>query len=625
MALAGGVDESPAAAADLLLRFQLRPLLALSFLIATVASAAPASLPPPASITVYRAASPEKPQPDETARLQDQRAREALREAAFVRDGKLEARARIALNLEARTIADTRELRLDDKAGLADGWYAYHGDYELQARGGGATAHSIPLAIDSQVDVSRWAELWVDYRPASGHLPACLPMVELAVRGEGAAHPHLLQGGRGVQFEDRLVLADAFARWQERGIGYLARRFMGGAQDGEWRYSQDGTRAVLQRRVEGPLAGVDRLRITLAPGLRLEQVNVRVSGSRDVLQFPLPQMHDATALLDLRDALRGGGRSDEAVDRMSVTEIVLFVPGDAGSIVRAAPLRHVALEGPRSAEHEEDPATFVRAVPSVDTVRVQQRRRISVDLRKEGEKGRSQLVGAVLQLSAPASNASCATRIESVRLANPSVDYVPAFAAALEKWTNHHGVVRDEGGTPRGEVLAPGIEALLDFRELSSAKSDGTMRASAQGAVLTSKDDFDKGIDGHGLSVNVGSDVVLDWPVQFSIRPSSRFYLKVSKATRDVPALALRLELADGRRVERRISPNVAERIDAGAAPPVRRVQLLLPGSQKYVDLLRAVAGLAAIVLIGWGLEGEWRARRRARSRDLDAGAVIPS
>src|ERR1700687_286738 len=275
------------------------------------------------------------------------------------------ARARLSFKGEKRAMVDSRpfSLQVRTQGPIPGGWHNegqsfwWRGTSEVSP-----PQFTIPVnvvQIDEPFRLADYDEIWLDYSIVPG-VALCTPQLELrlAVQPTGRSFGRedlLVRTGAWSAFKVLFTIDAAKSNWEEKDYGYLVRRELGLAPDDDWRYTQDGQHAVLQRRMHKPLDNVEMLDISVAPGIDVEQVNLRFSSTDsnrggEVVQFAgllhspgLPDVRPGVRL-NLRDALEkrfakewAGNAKEPGKFHFYLQEVTVFVPGDARTLAHSNP------------------------------------------------------------------------------------------------------------------------------------------------------------------------------------------------------------------------------------------------------------------------------------------------
>jgi len=569
---------------------------------------------------------------------------------AALRSGKLGtpenfvAKARLAFTLEQREMtAASTDLALESPVSesLPPHWRARDGVYTWRSEQLGVPLE-LPIVMPRSdgFDPARYDEVWIDYRALPG-VDACYPQFTLSLARTGAdgqARFALAYSGSGTAMKPLWTNDLLTAHWHAKGPAYLLGRALDLGGDADWRYAQERDLAVLQRRMRVPLHDAEAIEIATRPGVAIEQVNVRVAGSGgepgQVVQFPglarsgLLADGEPGVRIDLADALLRLG-----LRNATMREIVVFVPGDARSVVQSGALRHVAVLGPDGGPSGDAAVSIVLHGRSVDESAG--RERIRVDLRPLERAAAWRARSASLRLVPPAGASACAVAIDRVRAVSAFVGSIPAYVVKLDEWAR-------KSGSPlafdmqRGMVESPGFVGYLPFSALTahaetrlerggaraenrtqadlasperetpgSATSESPANAeppsaqaardtssptirtlvSAGGATLTAAGEMPHAVlDHRRLRLEGRSDaLVLSWPVEARVAKSAWFRLGVPVGADRIAALELTAQLADGRKIVARIAPNQPYEMRTGAAE-IRNVTLrIVPSTRPFV------------------------------------------
>lgn len=536
---------------------------------------------------------------------------ERLREGRLGSSDNFVARARVAFKTERRPMVRAREFDIGAADELADGW-AQEGGFFVWRPGSGRppSALSIPLSIPSEQPSFRlvdYEEAWIDYTILPGW--GCAANVEIAgaVNRPGASAATIVaRSGPAAARRPVLDLQPQRAHWDRKGVSYLLARELGTQPTEDWYYSQEGSNSVLQRRVFARLEDVEWLDIVVDPPFAVAHVNLRVvavgsTRGRELLMFPdllktrrLPDGR-AGVRLNVRAALdqRAAKRPAYAAGPQPyLTEINVFVPGPAGEVGAARPLRRVILigSGATGGEAAAARAGEVVALPAKVESFGDMRTRTVADLRPLLGRGEIELTGAMLHL-VPAGTSPCAIRVDSVRAAAPYAEVVPAYAALLENWARKWDAASRVLEAVPGEVQHPRLLAYLPFQSFMTRPADAeppaddegkeadqqpqrgrlapkdaegsrpagqrSRWASSTGAVLR--------VDGRRPRLSAPEQVLeiegrglleVDWPIDAAVDERTLFYFGMA-AGHDVLADAiLTLELEGGKVARHRVMPN---------------------------------------------------------------------
>lgn len=534
-----------------------------------------------------------------------------------IRDGRLGssddfvARARVAFKSERRPAVRSRAFPIGADGEVTEGWtreggfFIWRPDSDRQAK-----ALTFPLSIPSEQPPFRLADYeqaWVDYTIVPGW--GCAVNVELAgaVKRRGASAASIIaRSGPATAPQTMLDLQPQRAHWDRKGVSYLLGRELGTQPAEHWYYSEEGVHSVLQRRVFASLEGAEWLDIVVDPPFTVAHVNLRVAAagskrSSELLMFAdlaktrrLPNGR-AGVRLNLRAALdeRAAKRPAYAAGPQPyLTEINVFVPGPAGEVGAARPLRRVTLigSGATGADVAAERAGEVVALPAKIESFDDMHTRMVADLRPLLGRGEIDLTGAMLHL-VPAGDSPCAIRVDSVRAAAPYAEAVPVYAAQLEHWARKWEAASSIPAPIPGEVQHPRLLAYLPFQSLMTRPTDarqpaeggdkeadppspGGRRAppgaegprttvqrgrwaSSTGAVLR--------VDGHRprlstvenvLEIEGRSRLEVEWPIDVAVDERTLFYFGIGAGLDFLADAVLTLELEGGKVARHRVMPN---------------------------------------------------------------------
>jgi hypothetical protein len=397
----------------------------------------------------------------------------------------LEGRVRVVPLKEKRPMAQGWPMQVSSPAAPTPGWRVT-ADLVSHSRTGpqAATVLEMPMAPRSvpgaiPFRLGDYQELWLDYAAVRG-FPRCDPSLRLELLLGDPKLRRLAWAG-ATPLAPQVVLDTAADGWVRKGPGYLLGRWLGSAPGKAWHYSQDGGRALVQRRLDQGLHGMEHLELTLKPGVQVQHVNLRVrrrGGSEEILQFPellsraVAGKDAATLRLPLRETLEQrepghGARDlvDGRTDAFRLVEISIFIPGDAERVASEGALRGAALLAPAQAG---DAATF--RLPTRTVSDAFGRHRLVVDLRALARAGEVALGNAAVRVAAEASQdaRACSVVLGGVRAANPYPGEVPLFASRLESIANEWSGAAWEPAADAGSVHVPGILARFDFAMLAA-------------------------------------------------------------------------------------------------------------------------------------------------------------
>lgn len=403
-------------------------------------------------------------------------------------------------------VADALPLTWEHPMSAPNGWRELDGlVLHGQAQGRDGDGYRLPLA--APVFSMEWSgindfdALWVDYRLEPG-VAAC--GVSLTLEGDAVTRmgvdgagprPWLARYGDAVILRELQVEEAADAVWREKDYRYLLDRILGAEPDRDWRIARDGDNTVLQRRLHWPIGEGALLRIDLAPGTRLGGVNLFLRlddrhGGGDLAQVngvaagPLPG-GGYGVLIDLHKLatqLYPGAANGGQVSAW-LNEVFLFLPGDEAAILRAKPVRRMALLEPGLARgdqgakeeragagaegHDLDtasspPAQAVRVLVLTGQVEDQGQnwQRLMVDLGPLSDLGKLSWREGELSLKPAGSADACALRLGGVRLVSRRQAQVPAWTQEVRGWSQFWG-----GSWPPGlpnTAAVPAARVLAD-------------------------------------------------------------------------------------------------------------------------------------------------------------------
>lgn len=555
--------------------------------------------------------------------------------------GPEEFRARVVLaaQTDSRAIAAIHPLIVGAGA-PASGWSRSGRVFTWRQGEERASPWTLPLAAAEKpaFRLADHGQVWIDFA-AIGDVPVCEPRLELALDNVAPAGGSIRATTQHATSLETLRKIDAVGMpWQEKDLWYVARRIMGIEPDGLWRYAQAGRLAILQRRMNMALDGVDAVQIRLSEGTQIEHVNLRISASGgnrggQVIEFPQPfkieTLLDGTqaVLINLRDALQARFPAQwyESIVQPGsahfyLQEIAIFIPGQAQALSQSVPFRNVALVGRRMPEA----GTMVLLQTTVTPINGH-RSRLSADIAPLMQKVQAQMRAARLDLVAPSGQPSCAIELHDVVAASPYSEALPKYANRLERLVRGWGFHNASEPTRSGYVDAPRIIGYLPFAALgipeatrrdseppqangerpesrpeSQGKAPGLNPANWQpyrdGGDIANKlgievsrlawsDGTKLVVQGAPLRIvregetlaleGWGSGVEIQWPLSAKLDEQSRFRLSVPGGAQLLGSVTLVLDLANGRSIERAIMPNELHR-PVDSAVQVRRVRLRL-------------------------------------------------
>jgi hypothetical protein len=562
----------------------------------------------------------------------------ALREIASGALGGPEAwsaHASVAFRMQTRTLWDAAPLRVGTlpRSPQKPGWRADEGIVTWLGDGAAVGSRiSLPLAIDPAQQpgpFGQYDELWADILTVPPIAP-CAIQVELGFDGGGSmAAKRSVVARSGQVFVPRVVadMHPARSAWIPKDLWYVAGRLLGVDGDEQWRYSSYGGWAVLQRRADLPIEDVEAIDVSLAPGVTLHQINLRIA-SRDrlarseIFEFgsfgPAPTLPDGRSgvRLKVREALEkrliGGGAKGSGPDKpYALQEIVIFLPGEARVTVEAAPVRRIAFVGAATdllgamdqAQHITLPSKLVGYGAD--------RQRLVVDLRPLRERGELKLREGALQII-PTPSIACAVRPDQVQVVKPFADSIPQYAVRLEEAAKRSGDVIAARLQRRGRVEYPEVLAHLPFSALAAAdtsrdSSDYLLRlgpnrdakveisgvasapspyrvlagdgrevvpersrmAASNGALATFEGPMpnvtpvERGVYWEGHF----RKFEVSWPVHGALPDTAWFYFAVPEGAESIARLTLVLESIDGKSFSRAVAANRAQKLIAGSVP----------------------------------------------------------
>ena len=406
-------------------------------------------------------------------------------------------RARLAFTAEKRPMFESKpfSLQVPTQELIHGGWRSEKQSFWWHGAGEVSLPHfAVPLKIAQGDDPFRLAyydEIWIDYSIVPT-VALCVPQVEMRLavqptgRSSGKGHDLLARTG-ALSASQVLSNIDAGkASWKQKDYDYLVRRELGLAPDDDWRYTQADRHAVLQRRMHKLLDSVEALDIWVAPGINVEQVNLRISRTDshrggDLVEFAgllsSPSLPDGRpgVRLNLRDALEKHFAKEWAVNSKEpgelhfyLQEIQIFVPGGAHAIAHSNPVRNLEFVGVDTGRRAENgrPA-LVTNLPSTIVTIGGTRRRVVGDLRQLAQRGDIDLKEALLELHPSPGATSCAIRIEGVHVVSAYAGNVPVFANRVDSWSRRWGDVLRVVAPQRGYVESPGLIGHLFFAALT--------------------------------------------------------------------------------------------------------------------------------------------------------------
>jgi hypothetical protein len=510
-----------------------------------------------------------------------------LKSIPAVAKGEFTVRALVAPVLEGRVTSVRHDLGLSDSEELSGGWERKG----AVVTGGAESAIEKPLeltlAVPARTRIGDADEARIAYERVIGQ-PPCSP--ELVLQSVRAGERRAVYGrASGGPWSVPIVNLDGWNfEWAPRTLWYLFQRQFGLPGDDVWRFSRDGDRAVLQRRLDIDLARIDGVDVGLGSSAVVQQVNVRVAlktGGTRILEFPeLTRQSSSLSLrLDLKQALASQYPTLVA-EASKVTEIVFFLKGDVGNLLPDRPLRRVSFLASQANATSSGVAASVW-LPSLHTASAGVERWI-VDLRPAATMP-GEIAAAKLILESPMGASRCSIRIRSVQLVRPYAQPVPVFARALERSTQRLGIdVLEDAREDR--VWAPGIRFHGYFGELRETKTDGRC-VSSRGAVAqlpalgtcTHSDDS-LILEGEGVAR-------IEWPLQLNADRKMRVEVMAQGGGDSAKGGALKLQLAGGRTVSRTIPWNSPVKLDLDGAR-IERASLSLPLEADAPVTLREVA-----------------------------------
>lgn len=567
-----------------------------------------------------------------------------------------------AKSLDRELIGDQHGFVLKDERDWShDGWRKTNSTYLWQQTAGKrAGSVVIDLAIPADLKLREVDEVWLDIEQISG-LSVCNS--QLAIKGE------LTPYGQGKQpiaanattaslgnLQELHRFDTAEEEWQPKSYAYLAARELGFPSDTIWRYSQDQEFAVLQRRFDVSLQGAEFL--DLLSSTSIERVNLLVSldGAKPVLleYFGLPQ-----SLPDGRQGVRLGLRSqleqrftsalediaaNPASHTLQLKEVVVFLPGEASSLVQAKVLRQLTLAGETLEPRVNGPTPF--RLPTQRLALAEGRERHRVDARGLHAKGIFKLGSVRLLLHPSAADAACAVGLNGIRAVSLFKGKVPAFLADLDDWARAHGGPFLSELAAYGKFEAPGVLAVLPFSVLATQEQNvqanegafqkipGTQRfpfdpvttitsafrvRSAIGKEIISGKN--NSLTGQGAAIRLNtagggtnkirrddellviegaaSEITLDWSLGMALPTGSRFYLDVPEGVSNIGKIVLQLNDKQGRVTQQLVKANHAVPLDV-SGQLVRSARLIMSPRTRPYSIKLKEAVLFAPQLIGY-------------------------
>jgi hypothetical protein len=561
-----------------------------------------------------------------------------LLKGAFGNPADFDTSARLTFKVDRRsTVEASSELRVEAPPtadSLPKGWRALPSGYVWlgkQESPGASLALGVGRDTAKPLLLTEYDELWLDYS-SNATAFSCAPQfeLELAMRSPGdpagAEAIVVARAGSPSALKARSVFDLTKATWSKKDYSYLARREIGIATEGDWRYTQDGQTSVLQRQVNERLNDIEAIGLSMSIGVQVQQINLRVAlsdrgvvGGGENIEFR--DLQNAPNLIDDRPGL--AIRIQEALEKrfpkefaenarkagthgFVLREITIFMPGDAERLVKAMPLREVLLLSQESAVN----APSFKYTLGSRVMKVNQfTSRLVVDLRTLAEKGAARYRRGILRLVPPAGSEECSTEIHDIHAVRIQDRRSPVFAINAEAWSRRQGGPFSVLKPLPGVVEDAGIVAHLPFCMLSypdvrrdeaaeytlnlrgnqglvelvtgqglampywiagplrkDVAPDKARLISSAGATLTAKGAMPRTSREGNLLVVEGKSSALEiaWPLQARINESTWFNLAIAEGVEQINGVTITLQMADGSSIERRIVPNYSQKLVLG-------------------------------------------------------------
>lgn len=332
-----------------------------------------------------------------------------LRQTDSLPVGEYRAKAKVVLTTEKTSdVVDSRVLEWREPAQPLEGvsgWQKREGAWI----GMPPASLVLPFQVardggDRVVNLVDFDELWLDFGEAVPEESCRISMaVNVAAKSrkggeeEGGIQELLLVSSSRETLSPMLSIDTARVNWKPRDNFYLAKREMGLGFDEDWRYTQDGKSAVIQRRFHQDIRNVEALDMLFAHGVAVDKVNIRVSGkglpqSDELIVWEAMQKQIETIAEGTRVRLYLGGvvraRLAAAQKREGsafLKEVVILIPGEAERVAAQRPLRGLVFQSMPGASPEGLAADI--SLPQRSETVSPGHRRLVIDLRPLVVKG----------------------------------------------------------------------------------------------------------------------------------------------------------------------------------------------------------------------------------------------
>lgn len=559
---------------------------------------------------------------------------------------KYTALARLQLKVQPDQQRIIYPIPLPEEILLNSGWNQKHRLILWQPGNAPPTPVAIPLNVGANTPLEDHSHFELDFTSLPS-LPTCLTGLQLTV-GQGD-NLQILNSANAGLLQETLTLNPTLIPWTEKGIGYLLRRYLNLVEDERWYYAQNEQNVVIQRRLDQDISADEALELILAPGNTLDLINLRVtvepSGTSQLLLNE--QLKPRTPLTDgrngwrinLRQALRNAFPQEVAENaqkvgqhRFHLREIFTFVPGQAQTIAASQPIRRVTLLGGAT--------NLQLSLPLHETKTSANQHHLSVDLSALQKLPDTTPQQVQLWLTPPDNNTPCVIRLDRARFTGIRERRLPLFASPLIESLQRWGGPFLEIPLNDEQIEAPRDVAYLDFPygftsgkealpgvlnknqgpltnlsspvqaqqskiktiqykrpedrtfSLPSRSSLTPILWSSQGATFFASGERlpNFSIDNGNMALKgQGGELRLDWPMDVPIEPESRLFFSMPSGAKYIERADLSIDLANGKKINYRFTPNQPLRLDS-PAEHARRLSLYLVMKGPYHITLREAA-----------------------------------
>lgn len=310
-----------------------------------------------------------------------------LRQADSLPAGAYHAKAKVTLATErGPEVVDSRALEWrahPHRAVDASGWLEKSGAW-IWIPGTKSAPLDLPFDAarnvdDRDVNLTDFDELWLDFVEMvpgeSCHISVAMNVAAKSRKTrekESGIRKYRLVSGPSKMLSPILSIDSASANWKPRDNFYLAERVLGLKFDEDWRYLKSGKNTVIQRRFHQDLRNVEALDLLFAPGVAVGRINILVSWKDHLRPDEIvdwdampkqiePTSEGARVRLYLGDVVRARLAAQKRETPAFLSEVVIFIPGEAERIVVQRPLRALvfqSMQGTSSMGDSSDTAYF---------------------------------------------------------------------------------------------------------------------------------------------------------------------------------------------------------------------------------------------------------------------------